>query len=274
WLCCRCCWRVQPWPDNVKHIAASSPDLSGATLGVDNEKDTHSRCCCAADGNIGSAARGPRLGQAPRRDGGPVRRVRLRRQHRRQGAAQGHLALHEGRPHYVRRRRLPALHAIQEPATPPRGNKDMPAPGPRGRRGARGPPDIHGVHPLRGDGRGAPSRVPARGRHHTHLQQRKLLRKKMWQLLAIVLSAVVLFYLGAFYLTVAAWLNAIGHLFRGNFIRASIWACIGFGMLCWWQGENTIPDPWDFHAWLTNSAWVVGIGVLATFARFYNRHRR
>ena len=96
----------------------------------------------------------------------------------------------------------------------------------------------------------------------------------MWQLIAIVLIAVVLFYLGAFYLTVAAWLNAIGHLFRGNFIRASIWACIGFGMLCWWQGENTIPDPWDFHAWLTNSAWVVGIGALATVARFYNGHRR
>src|SRR6516165_1926145 len=98
--------------------------------------------------------------------------------------------------------------------------------------------------------------------------------RKMWQLIAIVLIAVMLFYLGAFYLTVAAWLNAVGHLLRGNFIRASIWACIGFGMLCWWQGENTIPDPWDFHAWLTNSAWVVGIGALGTFARFYNRHRR
>ena len=95
----------------------------------------------------------------------------------------------------------------------------------------------------------------------------------MWPV-AIFLMLVVAFYWGAFYLTVAAWLNAVGHLFRGNFIRASIWACIGFGMLCWWQGENTIPDPWDFHAWLTNSAWVVGIGVLATFARFYNRHRR
>ena len=96
----------------------------------------------------------------------------------------------------------------------------------------------------------------------------------MWQLLAIVIGAVLLFYWLAFYISVVAWLNAIGHLFRGNFIRASIWACIGFGMLCWWQGENTIPDPWDFHEWLKGSAWVVGVGVLATFARFYNRHRR
>jgi hypothetical protein len=81
----------------------------------------------------------------------------------------------------------------------------------------------------------------------------------MWQLLAIVFSAVVLFYLGAFYLTVAAWLNAIGHLFRGNFIRASIWACIGFGMLCWWQGSDVIPDPWDFDKWLKTSVLFVAL---------------
>jgi hypothetical protein len=96
----------------------------------------------------------------------------------------------------------------------------------------------------------------------------------MWQLLAILLGAILLFYWIAFYISVVAWLNAVGHLFRGNFTRAAAWFCIGVGMLFWWQGENTIPDPWDFHAWLTNSAWVVGIGVLATFARFYNRHQR
>jgi len=38
----------------------------------------------------------------------------------------------------------------------------------------------------------------------------------MWPL-AIFLMLVVAFYWGAFYLTVAAWLNAIGHLFRGPF---------------------------------------------------------
>ena len=67
--------------------------------------------------------------------------------------------------------------------------------------------------------------------------------------------------------------GTIGHLFRGNFIRASIWACIGFGMLCWWQGENTIPDPWNFHAWLTNSGWVAGLGVLATFLRWRKKQQ-
>ena len=96
----------------------------------------------------------------------------------------------------------------------------------------------------------------------------------MWQLLAIVIGAVLLFYWLAFMATIWWWFNAIVALCKGHFIRATIWGCLGFGMLCWWQGENTIPDPWDFHEWLKGSAWVVGVGVLATFARFYNRHRR
>src|SRR5262249_8428300 len=174
---------------------------------------------------------------------------------------------HEGRPHYVRRRRLPALHAIQEPATPPRGNKDMPPPGPRGRRGARGPPDVHGVHPLRGDGGGARSRVPARGRHHTHLQQRKLMRKKMWPV-AIFLMLVVAFYWCAFYISVVAWLNAIGHLLRGNFIRAALWFSIGCGMLFWWFDEDI-----DFDTWLHGSAVIVGIGALGTFVRWRKKQQ-
>jgi len=95
----------------------------------------------------------------------------------------------------------------------------------------------------------------------------------MWPL-AIFLMLVVAFYWGAFYLTVAAWLNAIGHLFRGNFIRASIWFSIGCGMLFWWQGSDVIPDPWDFDKWLRGSTVIVGIGALGTFARFYNRHQR
>ena len=63
-------------------------------------------------------------------------------------------------------------------------------------------------------------------------------------------------------------------LWAGHFIRASIWASLGVGMLFWWQGTDVIPHPWDFDKWLKSSAWVVGIGALATFARFYNRHRR
>jgi hypothetical protein len=88
----------------------------------------------------------------------------------------------------------------------------------------------------------------------------------MWPV-AIFLMLVVGFYWFAGCLTVIAWFNAVGHLFRGNFIRSAIWACLGFGMLCWWQGTDVIPDPWDFDRWLKDSAWVVGLGVLATFVR-------
>ena len=96
----------------------------------------------------------------------------------------------------------------------------------------------------------------------------------MWQLIAIVLSAVMLFYLFAFYLSVVAWLNAIGHLLKGNFARAAAWFCVGSGMLFWWRGTDTIPDPMDFDTWLRGSAAIVCLGALGTLARFYNRHRR
>jgi hypothetical protein len=79
---------------------------------------------------------------------------------------------------------------------------------------------------------------------------------------------VVGFYWFAFYISVIAWLNAVGHLLRGNFIRASIWFSIGVGMLLWWNGSDTIPDPWNFREWLKGSAWVVGLGSLATFVRW------
>src|SRR6516164_7854057 len=91
----------------------------------------------------------------------------------------------------------------------------------------------------------------------------------MWPV-AIFLMLVVGFYWFAFYISVIAWLNAVGHLLRGNFIRASI----GCGMLFWWQETDVIPDPWDFDKWLRGSAVIVGIGALGTFARFYNRHQR
>jgi len=89
----------------------------------------------------------------------------------------------------------------------------------------------------------------------------------MWPV-TIFLMLVVAFYWGASYISVVAWLNAVGHLFRGNFIRASIWFSIGVGMLLWWQGTDVIPDPWDFDKWLKGSAWVVGLGALATFLRW------
>jgi hypothetical protein len=95
----------------------------------------------------------------------------------------------------------------------------------------------------------------------------------MWQLIAIVLIAIIWFYLGAIYLTVVAWLNTIGHLLQGNFIRAAAWFSIGSGMIFWWTGSGTIPEPMDFDQWLHGSAVIVGIGALATFARFCHRHR-
>jgi hypothetical protein len=94
----------------------------------------------------------------------------------------------------------------------------------------------------------------------------------MWPL-AIFLMIVVAFYWGAFYISVVAWLNAVGHLLRGNFIRAAAWGSIGVGMLFWWQGTEVIPHPWDFDAWLKASAWVVGFAALLTFIRFCHRHR-
>ena len=99
-------------------------------------------------------------------------------------------------------------------------------------------------------------------------------KRKMWLLLAIVLSAVVLFYWLAFMGTIWFCFNALMSLWAGHFVRAAIWACLGVGMLLWWQGTEIIPHPWHVDAWLKASAWVIGIGVLATFARFYDRHRR
>ena len=94
----------------------------------------------------------------------------------------------------------------------------------------------------------------------------------MWPV-AIFLMLVVAFYWFAFYISIIAWLNAVGHLIRGNFIRASIWFSIGCGMLFWWQGTEVIPHPWDVEAWLRGSAWIVGLGALATFVRWRKKQQ-
>jgi len=66
----------------------------------------------------------------------------------------------------------------------------------------------------------------------------------------------------------------------GHYIRAAIWGCLGFGMLCWWQMPdhggliaNMIPDPEDFDKWLKGSAWVVSLGALATFVRWRKKQQ-
>jgi hypothetical protein len=94
----------------------------------------------------------------------------------------------------------------------------------------------------------------------------------MWPL-AIFLMLVVGFYWLAFMATIWWWFNAVMALWAGHYIRAAIWACLGFGMLCWWQGTEVIPHPWDVEAWLKGSAWVVGIGALATFLRWRKKQQ-
>jgi hypothetical protein len=90
----------------------------------------------------------------------------------------------------------------------------------------------------------------------------------MWPV-AIFLMLVVAFYWGAFYISVIAWLNAVGHLIRGNFTRAAAWFAVGCGMLFWWFDENV-----SFDEWWQMSLLFVTLGALGTFARFYNRHQR
>ena len=93
----------------------------------------------------------------------------------------------------------------------------------------------------------------------------------MWLLLAIVLSAIVLFYLFAFYISVVAWLNALGHLFRGNFIRCALWLDVGIWMLFWWNDSDTRTLDWDHF--LPGACFFIGLGALATFARYCSKRK-
>ena len=95
----------------------------------------------------------------------------------------------------------------------------------------------------------------------------------MWPL-AVFLALIVGFYWFAFMATIWFCFNGLMALWAGHFIRASIWASLGVGMLFWWQGTEVIPHPWDVEAWLRGSAVIVGIGALGTFVRFYIRHRQ
>ena len=94
----------------------------------------------------------------------------------------------------------------------------------------------------------------------------------MWPV-AIFLMLVVGFYWFAFCGTIWFCFNGIMALWAGHFIRASIWASLGVGMLFWWQGTEVIPHPWDVEAWLRGSAWIVGLGALATFVRWRKKQQ-
>src|SRR5205823_2545933 len=95
----------------------------------------------------------------------------------------------------------------------------------------------------------------------------------MWQLLAIVLGGILLFYWLAFMGTIWFCFNGIMALWAGHFIRAGLWFSLGVGMILWWQGTEVIPHPWDFDAWLRGSAVIVGIGPLATLARYCRKRQ-
>ena len=90
----------------------------------------------------------------------------------------------------------------------------------------------------------------------------------MWQLVAIVLGAVLLFYWFSFMFTIWCWLQVIFCLCQLQFVRATIWFSLGSGMLFWWMGSDI-----DFDTWLRGSAVIVGMGALGTFARYHRKRQ-
>jgi hypothetical protein len=88
-------------------------------------------------------------------------------------------------------------------------------------------------------------------------------------LIAAVLIPIVLFFWFAACFTLWAWLQTIFCLCQLQFVRATIWFSLGSGMLFWWMGTDDI----DFDTWLHGSAVIVGLGVLATVARYYRKWR-
>ena len=90
----------------------------------------------------------------------------------------------------------------------------------------------------------------------------------MWQLVAIVLGAVLLFYWFALMFSIWCWLQVIFCLCQLQFVRATIWFSLGSGMLFWWMGTDI-----DFDTWLRGSAVIVGMGALGTFARYCSKRK-
>jgi|SRR5215471_2284523 len=95
----------------------------------------------------------------------------------------------------------------------------------------------------------------------------------MWQLIAIVLSAVLLFYWLAFMGTIWMWFNVLMSLWAGHFIRASIWFVCGTWMLFWWYDEPERALTWDDNGYLRFAAVCIGIGALATFVRWRKKQQ-
>src|SRR5262249_47968555 len=92
--------------------------------------------------------------------------------------------------------------------------------------------------------------------------------RKMWQLTAIVLGGVLLFFWGAFVLTVVAWLKMLAHLLMGNFIRSALWLNLGIFLLFWWTDK---PHDWD--TMMPGIVFFTGLGALGTFARYHIKRK-
>jgi hypothetical protein len=87
-------------------------------------------------------------------------------------------------------------------------------------------------------------------------------------LIAPVLMGIVLFYWLAFCLTVAAWLKALGHLLRGNFIRSALWLNLGTFLLFWWTDK-----PHDCDTMMPGVVFFTGLGALGTFASYCRKRK-
>lgn len=85
-------------------------------------------------------------------------------------------------------------------------------------------------------------------------------------LIAAVLILIILFFWFAFCFTLWAWLQAIVNLCQCKFIRSSIWFVIGTWMLFWWFDKLDEVNFWP------GACFFVGVGVLATLARYLRRN--
>jgi hypothetical protein len=96
----------------------------------------------------------------------------------------------------------------------------------------------------------------------------------MWFLIAIVIWLAFMYYWVAFCLTVSSWLFAIGYAISGKFIRASIYLCIGWGMLLWWISDDPRMET-SFNDWLQGSAVLVGfVMALVLLWKWYRYQKR
>jgi hypothetical protein len=98
-------------------------------------------------------------------------------------------------------------------------------------------------------------------------------KRKMWQLIAIVLAAVLLFYWFAFCGTIWFWMNALFCLCRLHFIRAAIWFVCGCWMMLWWFDKPGRELTWDDGGYLPFAAFWIGLGALGTFVRWRKKQQ-